>query len=234
MLVGECMKILDNGIAVIETDSHVSQWVQQEGRLDHDRTIELHILPHINEGDHVVDCGANIGTHTIPYAAKVGPEGRVWAFEVNRPAIACLRHNAAPYSQIAVYNKGLSDRFEKPLLISSENAGAAFLRPGIWSEEVECVPLDSLLLSRVNFMKVDCEGYELFALRGAWRTIKRNRPKLFVEINRGALARNQVTPADVTDFLDLFNYEYTRIGDSEDQYDFLCVPRQSVMMELPA
>lgn len=228
------MKILENGIAVIETDSHVSQWVQQEGRLDHDRTIELHILPHINEGDHVVDVGANIGTHTIPYAAKVGPEGRVWAFEVNRPAFVCLAHNAAPYSQIAVYKKGLSDRFEKPLLIADENAGASFLRPGIWSEEVECIPLDSLLLARVNFMKVDCEGYELYALRGAWRTIKRNRPKLFVEINRGALARNQVTPADVTDFLDLFNYEYTRIGDSEDQYDFLCVPRQSVMMELPA
>lgn len=228
------MKILENGIAVIESDTHVSQWVQQEGRLDHDRTIELSILPHINEGDHVVDVGANIGTHTIPYAAKVGPSGRVWAFEVNRHALACLTHNAGTYSQIAVMPKGLSDRFEKPMMIHDENAGASFLRPGIWAEDVECVPLDSLLLSRVNFIKVDCEGYELFALRGAWRTLKRNRPKLFVEINKGALERNRVTVADVTDFLDLFNYEYFRVGDSDDQYDLLCLPRQSVTMELPA
>lgn len=227
------MKILPNNIAVIETDTHVSRFIQETGRIDHDRTLDIHILPHINEGDHVIDVGANVGSHTIPYAVKVGPEGRVWAFEVHRPALACLRHNALPYSQIAVYPKGLSDRFEKPLLIVDENAGASFLRPGIWSEEVECVPLDSMLLARVNFMKVDCEGYELFALRGAWRTIKRNRPKLFVEINRGALARNQVTPADVTDFLDLFNYEYACIGEG-DQYDLLCVPRQSVTMELPA
>lgn len=221
------MKILDNGIAVIESDTHISKWVEQEGRLDHDRTIELSILPHINEGDWVVDVGANIGTHTIPYAVKVGEKGYVLAFEVGWDALECLRHNSTKHPNIEVYPFGLSDRVEKLTLISDVNAGASYLdnsgkRDGVIAN---CVPLDCLTLPRLHFMKVDCEGYELFALRGAWRTIKRYRPKLFVEVNPGALARNHVTPSDLTDFLDLFNYDYEQIGDGADQHDLLCLPR---------
>lgn len=221
------MKILSNGIAVIDTDTHISKWVEQEGRIDHDRTIELSITPHINEGDWVVDCGANIGSHTIPYAMKVGVDGRVMAFEVHRAASACLRHNSASYHQIEVFANGLSDRFEKLTLLPDVNAGASYLTPLLDQSEftVACIPLDSLTLPRLHFMKVDCEGYELFALRGAWRTIKRYRPKLFVEINPGALARNHVTPDDLTDFLDLFNYNYEQVGGGADQHDLLCLPR---------
>lgn len=224
------MRILDNGIAVIDTDTHISKWVEQEGRLDHDRTIELHILPHINEGDWVVDCGANIGTHTIPYAAKVGEKGKVLAFEVNEPALECLIHNCKPYPQIAVHASGLSDRVEQRALAADINAGASYLlgSNAISYElrhDAQCIPLDSLTISRLHFMKVDCEGYELFALRGALRTIKRYRPKLFVEVNPGALARNHVTPSNLTEFLDLFGYNYEQVGDSSEQHDLLCLPR---------
>lgn len=222
------MKILSNGIAVIDTDTHISKWVEQEGRIDHDRTIELSITPHINEGDWVVDCGANIGSHTIPYAVKVGEKGKVLAFDVYGPALECLLHNSKAYSQIDVHPCGLSDRFETLALMSGENAGASYLDGNIWrgySSVVKCYPLDSMTLPRLHFMKIDCEGYELFALRGAWRTIKRYRPKLFVEINPGALARNHVTPSDLTDFLDLFNYNYEQVGGGADQHDLLCLPR---------
>lgn len=221
------MRILDNGIAVIASDTHISRWVEQEGRLDHDRTIELSILPHINEGDWVVDCGANIGSHTIPYAVRVGEKGRVSAFEVNNAALECLMHNSKPYPQITVHSRGLSDRFETLTLIPDVNAGASFVGQLLdpMGYIVKCVPLDSLTLPRLHFIKVDCEGYELFALRGAWRTIKRYRPKLFVEVNPGALARNHITPSDLTDFLDLFNYNYEQVGDSSEQHDLLCLPR---------
>lgn len=221
------MRILSNGIAVIATDTHISKWVEQEGRLDHDRTIELSILPHINEGDWVVDCGANIGSHTIPYAVKVGEKGKVLAFEPNKLAFECLLHNAKSYPQIEVNLGGLSDRFEKPTLLGDINVGASYLitLQGPQLNPVDCIPLDRMRLPRLNFMKVDCEGYELFALRGAWRTIKRYRPRLFVEVNPGALARNHVTSSDLTDFLDLFNYNYEQVGDSGEQHDLLCLPR---------
>lgn len=212
------------GHAVIETDSHIGRWVQETGRLDHDATIGGCIVPLLNSGDWVVDCGANIGTHTIPYAERVGAGGKIIAFEVNPMALNCLRHNASNYPQVEIYGKGLSDRHERPMLLKDENVGASFLKPGIFSEEAECIPLDTLHLPRLHFMKMDCEGYELFALRGAWRTIKRYHPKLLIEINIGTLARNQVTLNDITDFLDLFGYNYAPLGGqstAEPQYDLL-------------
>lgn len=50
------------------------------------------------------------------------------------------------------------------------------------SVTVRLVPIDSLGLSDVRFMKVDVEGHELSALRGAADTIRRDRPVLLVEV----------------------------------------------------
>ncbi len=87
-------------IAVIEFDSHISSWVEEAGRLCHDSMVHESILPLIKEGDWVVDAGAYIGDHTIAYAEKVGSRGRVIAFEINPPALECLKHNAVLYPQI--------------------------------------------------------------------------------------------------------------------------------------
>lgn len=222
------MKILESGIAVIEWDTHISKWIEETGRIDHDETIEKYLLPLINEGDVVVDAGANIGSHTIPYAQKVSIVGKVYAFEVNPSAITCLSHNANAYSWIKIIPMGLSDRFERPMLCASENVGASFLKPGIFAEEVECVPLDSIELDRLNFFKIDCEGYELYVLRGAWRTIQRCKPIMFIEINVGALDRNKVKSDDIINFLELLGYAYVKHGGGDDQYDLICTPRVSV------
>ena len=51
---------------------------------------------------------------------------------------------------------------------------------------MECVTLDSFVsqkkISRVDFIKVDVEGYEKFVLAGALETLKKDRPLLLIEI----------------------------------------------------
>lgn len=63
---------------------------------------------------------------------------------------------------------------------------------------IEQVTLDSYLegIEEVDFIKLDCEGYELFALQGAEQIIRRNKPIIIVEQKPGraekyALARTQ-------------------------------------------
>ncbi|ARF55200.1 FkbM family methyltransferase [Streptomyces gilvosporeus] len=48
--------------------------------------------------------------------------------------------------------------------------------------DVPCLPLDSLELDRVTLIKIDVDGGELAVLRGAARTIERELPALFVEL----------------------------------------------------
>ena len=48
-------------------------------------------------------------------------------------------------------------------------------------DDVEIVRIDDFDLPDIAFIKVDCEGYEYFALKGAEQTIKRNKPVILVE-----------------------------------------------------
>lgn len=47
--------------------------------------------------------------------------------------------------------------------------------------DIPMIPIDSLMLNDVDFIKVDLEGYELNALRGAEETLKRCKPCVIVE-----------------------------------------------------
>jgi FkbM family methyltransferase len=58
---------------------------------------------------------------------------------------------------------------------------------------VPVLTIDSLGLENVTFMKVDVEGHEVAALAGAADTIKRDRPRLFVEVEQRVQPVSQVT-----------------------------------------
>ena len=47
--------------------------------------------------------------------------------------------------------------------------------------EVQMVTLDEFNFTEVDFLKIDCEGFEVFVLRGAIETLKRNKPVIIVE-----------------------------------------------------
>lgn len=226
------MKILDNGIAVLEGDSHVSKWIEECGKLCHDETVPLHILPLLKKGDWVVEGGANLGTHTVPYAKAVGESGHVFAFEPNPAAFECLVNNTKDCPNVALYQCALSNLEEDGYLHLELNVGASYILPRHRHDQVlkvHCRPLDSFEFDKVDFIKLDIEGYELFALHGAAMTLIRHRPIILLELNRPVLARNGHANEEVLDFLAGLNYEYRPITEdqkfTDDHFDLLATPR---------
>lgn len=61
--------------------------------------------------------------------------------------------------------------------------------------------LDSFNLPAVDFMKLDCEGYELFALRGAEETLKRCKPCVIVEQKPGRAQKFGLPETGAVDYL---------------------------------
>ena len=63
----------------------------------------------VQRGDHVIEVGANIGTHTVGLAKHVGPEGKVFAFEPQRACFALLQAQIALnlLDNIHAFNEGL-------------------------------------------------------------------------------------------------------------------------------
>jgi FkbM family methyltransferase len=215
------MKILPNGIAVIEGDTHISKWVEDHGCLDHDAYALPIILEHIKEGDWVVDAGAFIGDHTIAYIRAVGSSGKVIAFEPNPVAYECLVHNCP---DATAFNVGLGDKREELKLAIDNNAGASHI--GGDGQAIKVITLDSMPFKRLDFIKMDVEGFELMALNGARKTIETHKPTMWIEINAGALGRQGATPEPIFEMLKEIGYEITLYPeDGGPQYDILCIAK---------
>jgi FkbM family methyltransferase len=216
------MRLLPTGIAVLENDSHISKWVEESGRLDHDRYALPIILQHIHEGDVVVDGGAFIGDHTRAYLDAVGHTGKVYAFEPNPEAFRCLNHNCPDSIN---FDLGLSDaRFEQFFSLNA-NAGASYLSQGD-GVSVHTMALDDLELPRLDFLKLDVEGFEVSALKGAFKTIMAYRPAMWIEVNAGALERNGSSVQELKDYISkTLKCQFSGYPENYgEQYDLLCLP----------
>jgi FkbM family methyltransferase len=222
------MKITKEGFAILENDTHIGKWVEESGRIDHDQNMLPLVLRYINYGDVVIDVGANIGSHTVAYANKVGDEGLVIAYEANREAYACLVHNTKGLNvqplMAAIGNTiGLAD-----VISLNDNVGMAFVKPSD-NGDVVLLTLDIELryLQSVDFIKIDVEGFEVEVLEGAKTIIEKHKPKMLIEINEACLNRNGKSKQDVFSLLDSFGYSYGNIyseqGLEEAQFDILCL-----------
>jgi len=152
---------------------------------------ELKLLQRfIKKGDVVLDVGANIGTHTLFFAKKVGEKGRVYAFEPQRIIFQNLCANISlnwltnvDCKQVAVGKS--SGRITVPQLnyLQSKNFGGLRLGAHKEGEQVPMIALDELNLRRCNLIKIDVELMEAQVLQGAAKTIAKHKPVIFVENN---------------------------------------------------
>jgi FkbM family methyltransferase len=142
-------------------------------------------------GRTVLDIGANIGVHTVDLSRLVGQSGTVHAFEPQRLMFQILCGNVALNSCTNVFTHQMAvgaagGTIQVPTFDPAErhNFGGLSLRDPGGGETVPLVTIDSMNLSDCQFIKLDIEGMETEALRGAFTTIKSFRPILYVENDR--------------------------------------------------
>lgn len=215
-------ELTNEGYAVIPTDTHIGKWVKENKRLDFDQNAIPLIMEFIKDSDCVIDCGANIGAYSFAFLQKAD---FVISFESNSDAFECLKYNLKYFPNSHIFNYALGSVSGRVNVVKDLNAGAShciLAQDG----EIEVRTIDSYKIKKVDFIKIDCEGFELEILKGAIKTIQNNKPKLYIEINEGALKRMGSTGKDIFDFLDLFNYQYRNIYEGQpmdgEQYDIIC------------
>jgi len=142
-------------------------------------------LKHLDPTGKILDIGANIGNHTLMFK-KYFPDIEILSFEPLFYNYEILQKNVQPYQDINIFKVALSDRHDI-LKINNNfqefNSGTASVSN--IGESVLAIPLDSLELSGVSFIKIDVEGWEIQVIKGAIKTIVQNRPKIWLEDGNG-------------------------------------------------
>jgi len=138
------------------------------------RSIEL-----CKKRDVALDVGANIGLWSRDLVKSFN---RVIAFEPVSLFRECLKSNVKG-ENFEILPIALGDRdTQGTMIIAEDNSGHSHLDPTtIGTGNVPVFSLDKLNFNEVNYIKVDCEGYEYRVLQGAEETIKRCKPIVVIE-----------------------------------------------------
>jgi len=190
-------------------------------------TIEFLLKLHSGNGA-FLDIGANIGLISIPFAKRmtsVPGASKVYAIEAVSSNVSALNTNISLNELdtcIAVVPHGVGDTVKtveiqvENNLTSRSGTGTANILPDDSEYQCERIPLtittlDTLLAEgtlpdNVNLLKVDVDGYDLFAMRGARTLLTKTRPIVFGEFMAHCLNWHGQSLVDVVDFMKTLNY----------------------------
>jgi FkbM family methyltransferase len=159
-------------------------------------------------GNVLIDVGAYVGAYTILGALAVGPRGKVVAMEPDVVNRLQLQNNLALNeisNCIVIPNAAWSRSGKVGWQRGAEPVWHA-IQEELKSGSVEAVRVDEVIseqaLDRVDWIKMDIEGAELEALKGAENTLARFKPRLFIEVHN--------TTEAIRKFLDSHGYRIER------------------------
>jgi FkbM family methyltransferase len=187
----------------------------------HTRNELAMLLSFLREGDIVLDIGAHIGSYSLSLATKVGPRGKVFAFEpdpanydllvrniqenrlgeIIEPVKAIVFSEGKTLQMITKPENSMATRF-----VVAENSDA-------YCQDVEVIRMDEWLAanypsSRIRFIKIDTEGAELSVLATCQEVVQRERPILYCEVNRRAFRRFGRSARELERLLGRYGYHF--------------------------
>jgi FkbM family methyltransferase len=144
-----------------------------------------HPLVKARRGDVVVEGGVESGYTTLAFAGQVGPQGRVYGFEILKRAADKARLVMKDHSWVSIENLGLWSGESSLFLAGSGAQTRISATPVTDGELCRTIDLDAFLGRHgesCDLLKLDIEGAETECLRGAAGTLDRHRPKLQVSL----------------------------------------------------
>lgn len=158
----------------------------------------------VGPGMTVVDVGSNIGIYTALFSRLVGRSGVVHSFEPDPENFSRLSDSCGDAPNVRLNRAAVGSRSETLQLFRSPDINVDHRTydcgPGRERVEVAAVALDDYFPpgDRIDFVKIDIQGFELHALSGMKRVIGENeRIVILLEYFPAGLAQAGGTPLDL-------------------------------------
>lgn len=185
-------------------------------------TTEIDFLKkNFHDGGVFIDIGANFGLYSV-FTSKKFSNAQIHSFEPVPDTFKIfsknITHNGC--ANVKINNLGLSYKNDVLKFTNDQYAGNHIILESDRNDlvSVAVTTLDAYAeenrLSKIDFIKCDVEGAELFVLQGAKNIIERDHPLILIEIYDGWTQRFNYSAQDVIHYLTNFGYN-VKIIDNE-------------------
>lgn len=173
--------LIHQGIYFPDDEIHMVEWMNKSGEIVDGRgTYQIKKLRaamlHCKSFRTAVDIGGHVGLWSMHLAKRFET---LHAFEPVAAHRECYRENMNGRENYILHACALGEKEGSIRIETTPNSSGGSRVAG--SGDIPMHTLDSFRLQDVDFIKIDTEGYELYAVRGAEETIKRCRPVMVVE-----------------------------------------------------
>jgi FkbM family methyltransferase len=175
------------------------------------------IIEEIKKSKIILDVGANIGI-TALYYASINTKAQIFAFEPHPETFKRANDNIElnKFKNIHLFNIGLAQKKESLKLyeVNQKNPGMNRILSDYKNlpfKRINVEILDQFCLenniSKIDFIKIDVEGFEYFVLLGGGEVIQKSKPILFIELDDNNLRENNKSAKELIDLLKKFGYK---------------------------
>jgi FkbM family methyltransferase len=127
-----------------------------------------------------VDAGGYDGDTTEEFCKRYPNYQKILFFEPSKLNLKKALDRLKGYNSIEFFEEGVSDT-ESVLSFNSE-LGSASTISEIGKEKIKCTTIDNRVSEKIDFIKMDLEGWELNALKGAFKHISNDFPNLAIAV----------------------------------------------------
>jgi FkbM family methyltransferase len=173
----------------------------------------------LEETDVVIDAGAYVGNFVVYASKKVGDEGKVFAFEPDPHTITRLRETLElnNLANVFIIDKGLWSEETTLTFEAGGELGSSFITEDkdsvVEKIEVPVTTIDEVLrnveVKNKIFIKMNIEGSEIEAVKGAVNTIKKYKPHWAIRTDH--FVDGEMTDKKVECLLKQWDYKTTSI-----------------------
>ncbi len=213
-------------------ERHMVDWIADpknrmvlNGRPSYQGKKQVAVLDHcpMTNRRTMIDVGAHIGLWSFNFVHWFN---RIEAFEPVEAHRLCFNANVDDVD-VALHPYALGDR-EKMVAIHSNpsSSGDSWVDKDVLDgkQNIEQKTLDSFGFEDVDLVKVDCEGYEEFVLRGAEETLRKWKPVICVEQKRDMARKFNLEPRGALVYLSSLKLGYETVQEISGDY-ILKAPR---------
>jgi len=173
-------------------------------------------LKHVRKFDVAIDGGAYVGRTAGQLAERFK---WVWAYEIEPLNQRCLKMNLANFNlrNVTPMDMALGDHIGRVGYEPDSHPDSPVFMVGQTTEQCAAgmTTIDIGAFKDCDFIKLDLQGYEYFALKGAVETIARCKPILYFEHEAKCYRRYGVFDRDIPDLLKSLGYKRIAGGNNE-------------------